>query len=235
MRISLALFLLLFALPCYAADEEAMHAHGSTLFHRFTLESDVGSSREGTRTSWDLDGWVGGDTHKLAIKSEGEKVDGITHQAEFWAMYSRNVATFWDAQIGIRHDIQPHATEYLTLGTEGLAPYFFETQAHLFISDAGDVSARLRQENELLFTQALVLQPYAELNLFLQDVADQDSGAGLSTGEIGLQLRYEFTRKFAPYLDLRYEKSFGETASMARSNGDPTDDTSLSAGIRLMF
>ena len=84
----------------------------------------------------------------------------------------------------------------------GLAPYFFETEAHIFISEEGYVSANIRQENDLLLTQKLILQPYAEINLFAQDVPDRDIGAGISDGKIGLQTRYEITRKFAPYVDI---------------------------------
>ena len=120
-------------------------------------------------------------------------------------------------------------------GFEGLAPYFFETEAHLFVSDEGDVSARLRQENDFLITQRLILQPYLEANFYAQDVADKEIGAGLSNGEIGLQTRYEITRKFAPYLDLRYERKFGETSSIAKSNGEDNNDFIAAIGLRIMF
>jgi copper resistance protein B len=220
-------------LPVSAAEEA--HADHPTIFHAFKLETDIGDNREGTIASWDFDGWVGSDYNKLWLKSEGEHVEGDTHEAEFWAMYSRNVAEFWDAQVGLRHDTQPRSTSYVVVGFNGLAPYFFETEAHLFISDDGDVSARIRQENDLLLTQRLVLQPYGEINLFAQDVPELDTGAGLATGEIGLQTRYEITRKFAPYIDLRYERKFGETSSIARSEGEHRDDFIASAGLWLMF
>ena len=121
------------------------------------------------------------------------------------------------------------------MGVNGLAPYFFETEAHLFISDEGDVSARLRREHDLLITQRLILQSYVEVNLFAQDVPEQDIGAGLTDAEIGLQTRYEFTRKFAPYVDVRYERKFGETSSIAKNNGDDNDDFIAALGLRLMF
>lgn len=217
-------------------EEKAVHAtHGPSIFHAFRLEADYGAGSEGAVASWDFDGWIGGDYNKLFLKSEGENSDGETEQAEFWAMYSRNVATFWDLQAGIRHDIKPESTTYLVLGTEGLAPYFFETEAHLFISDEGDVSARLREENDFLITQRLILQPYAEIELSAQDVPEQDIGAGFTQGEIGLQTRYEFTRKFAPYVDFRYERKFGETSSIAKDEGENNDDFIAAVGLRFMF
>ena len=200
----------------------------------FKLEADYGAGQDDPIGSWDFDGWIGGDYNKLHLKSEGEIADGETEQAEFWAMYSRNIATFWDAQIGIRQDIKPESTTYLVAGFEGLAPYFFETKAHLFVSDEGDFSARIRQENEFLITQRLITQPYVEANFYAQDVEDQDVGAGLASAEFGIQTRYEITRKFAPYVDFRYERKFGETSTIAKKSGDD-DDFIANIGLRLMF
>lgn len=237
---TLATALLLLALSPTAYAQEATthpadHQHGSEIWHMFTLEADYGGGEHGPVSSWDLNGWVGTDENKLWLKSEGENEDGTTEQAEFWAMYSRNIADFWDFQAGIRHDTQPASTSYLVLGFEGLAPYFFETEAHLFVSDEGDVSARLRQENEFLITQRLILEPYAEINLFAQDVEEQDVGAGFSSGEIGLQTRYEITRKFAPYVDVKYERKFGETSSIAKREDGDNDNFVAALGVRFMF
>jgi len=229
-----ALFALTVSHPAFA-EESHTGEHETQIFHMFKLETDIGDSREGTIATWDLNGWIGTDENKLWLKSEGEGVDGDTHRAEFWAMYSRNVADFWDAQVGVRHDTQPHSVSYLVAGFEGLAPYFFETEAHLFVSDDGDVSVRLRQENDFLVTQRLILQPYVEVNLFAQDVPELEVGSGLADGEIGIQMRYEITRKFAPYVDVSYERKFGETASMARRSSEHHDDFVTSVGLRLMF
>lgn len=219
--------------PALAMD--GMDDHGSQIFHAFRFETDYGGGQSGAVASWDLDGWIGGDYDKLWIKSEGENADGKLEQAEFWALYSRNVSTFWDVQAGLRHDTQPSSTSYLVLGVTGLAPYFFETEAHLFLSDDGDLTARLREENDFLLTQRLILQPYAEINLSAQNVPKQDIGAGFTNGEIGLQTRYEITRKFAPYIDVRYERKFGQTSSIAKSNGEDNDNLIGSIGLRLMF
>jgi len=93
----------------------------------------------------------------------------------------------------------------------------------------------LREENDFLLTQKLILQPYAEVNLNLQDVPERDLGAGLSDGQIGLQTRYEFTRKFAPYVDVHYDRKFGETSSIAKSIGEDNEDLIGTIGLRLMF
>lgn len=127
-------------------------------FHMFRLETDTGVNRGKSISSWDLDGWIGTDENKLWIKSEGEHSDGKLEDAEVWAMYSRNIATFWDAQAGIRYDFEPRGNAYFVAGFTGLAQYNFETEAHLFVSERGDVTARLRRENDILLTQKLILQ-----------------------------------------------------------------------------
>lgn len=228
------IFLAALVLPSPVLAMEG-HDHGGQIFHAFTLEADYGAGQNGSVVTWDMDGWIGGDDEKLWLKSEGERVDGDLEQAELWALYSRNISVFWDAQAGIRYDIKPENTTYLTMGLSGLAPYFFETEAHLFVSDEGDVSARLHIENDFLLTQKIILQPHAEINLFAQDVADQDVGAGLADGEIGIQTRYEVTRKIAPYVDVRYERKFGETSSIARHEGEDNGDVIGAVGLRLMF
>lgn len=234
-KIILIVILLSFPLQTKAMDMKEMMKEEQSVFHSFALEADAGVGRKENLRSWDFNGWIGGDFNKLWIKSEGEVSDDHTEQAEIWAMYSRNVAEFWDIQVGIRQDIEPNITSFLVIGTEGLARYFFETEAHLFLSDEGNVSARIRQENDFLLTQKFILQPYAELNIYAQDVSDYESGAGIATGEIGLQTRYEITKKFAPYIDVRYESKFGETAKIAKSSGELQDDAIINAGIRLRF
>ena len=225
-----------------ALSSLAFAGEGASIFHAFKFEADVGDGRDGTFYTSDVDGWVGGDINKIWLKidrtySEDEQRDGkvTTEEAELWAMYSRNVATFWDVQIGLRHDSEPHSLNYFVVGFEGLAPYFFETQAHLFVSEEGDVTARIRQENDLLITQRLIIQPYFEFNLSAEDVPEQKIGSGLTHTEVGLQACYEISRKFTPYLDVRYEREFGKTASAAEADGEGRDDFVVSAGLRLLF
>jgi len=209
--------------------------HGGQIFHAFQLEAGAGSSDNDGTFNWHFDGWIGTDENKLWLKSEGERTGGKTEQAEFWTLYSRNINPFWDGQVGIRHDMKPTSLTYLTLGFDGLAPYFFETEAHLFVSEDGDLSARLRMEKDFLVTQRLILQPYLEANLYAQEVPELDVGAGISSAEFGIQTRYELTRKFAPYIDVKYERKFGETSSIAKSHGDDNDAFICAAGLRLMF
>ena len=212
------------------ADEE------QTIFHAFKLEADIGDNGEKTLYSWDFAGWIGGDVNKLYLKAEGEKLDGeIIEQAEYYAIYSRNIARFWDAQIGLRFDEQPESTNYLVVGFEGLAPYFFETEAYLFFSDEGNMTARLHQSKELLLTQKLITEPYFEIDFSAQTVPELEIGSAITSGEFGIQIRYDISRKFAPYIDFKYERKFGKTSAIARKHGENRDDFIASAGLRFMF
>ncbi len=211
------------------------HDHTGATYHAITLEADISRQDDHDTLSWDLNGWIGGDTNKLWLKSEGQSVDGTVEDAELWTLYSRNVATFWDAQVGLRQDVEPENHTYLVAGITGLAPYFFETDTHLFIREDGVVSLRLRQENELLLTNRLILKPYLEANLNAKTDAAIGLGTGLTDAQVGLQLRYEFNRAFAPYLDLSYERQFGQTADFTKTAGESPQITTFSLGTRLMF
>lgn len=217
------------------AEDSHQMEHGGQIFHMFVLETDAGLGHDDTIARWDFDGWIGSDENKLWLKSEGENADGKTESSEFWAMFSRNIDTFWDAQIGVRYDNEPSSTSYLVAGFIGLAPYFFDTEAHIFVSDDGDLSARIREENDFLITQRFILQPYLELHAFLQNVPEQQKGSGIANGEVGLQARYEITRNLAPYVDIRYERKFGNTASFASRSGEHSSDVISSLGMHLMF
>lgn len=217
------------------AENDHKEEHGGQIFHSFRLEADTGTGPEGAVSSADLSGWIGTDEDKLWIKAEFERSGGELEQSEIWAMYSRNVAEFWDVQVGVRHDFGPSSVTYAVIGIEGLAPYFFETEAHMFVSEKGDLSFRFRREHDLLLTQRLILQPYAELNLQAQDVPEQEVAAGLSGVEVGIQTRYEIDRDFAPYLDVRYEVLPGETGRIAKEDGGSRGGASALVGLRISF
>lgn len=231
------LFLILLLPKNIFAAEHAGHGEDhSQIFHSFKIETDVGSKNSRT---FDLDGWVGSDYNRLWLKSEQKTFGKYEKKSEVEALYSRNVEEFWDAQIGMRHDFRSDfsskPTNYLTIALHGLAPYFFETNAQIFLSDDGDYSARLKQEIDILITQKLIVQPYLEAEIFAQDVDKQEVRSGITNIETGILTRYEITKKFAPYFSIRYAtKTFG-TANLAKQNGEKTNDFIAGIGLRLKF
>src|SRR3546814_3276778 len=115
------------------------------------------------------------------------------------------------------------------------SPYWFEVDGALFLSDKGDVTARIEAEYDLRLTQKLILQPAAELNVAAQDVPELGVGSGLSTAELGLRLRYQFVPEFAPYIGVNYERDFGDTADFRRARDEKVGGWNFLIGIRSWF
>lgn len=185
---------------------------------------------------WDLQAWYGGDIDKLWLKSEGEGAfGGGVEGAEVQALWSHAIGAWFDVQAGLRHDSRPDRRTHAVLGVQGLAPYFFELDAAAFLSDKGEMTARVEAEYDQRITQRLILQPRAELSMSAQNVPEIGLGAGLTSIEAGLRLRYEFSREFAPYIGIDYESRLGETADIARTTGEDPDRLSLLLGLRTWF
>ncbi|MFV0624391.1 copper resistance protein B [Sphingomonas sp. ac-8] len=212
--------------------------HGGGVFSQVTVNlAEVRAHRGRDGYRWDGEAWLGGDIHRLTLKSEGEGAFGRRPEAaEVQALYSRAIDPYWNLQAGVRYDLRPDPSRaYAVLGVEGLAPYWFDVEAALFVSDKGDVLARVEGYHDLRVTQRWILQPRAELNLAAQDMPAQGIGSGLSSAELGLRLRYEIRRTVAPYVGLSWERKLGETARFARAEGERASAISLVLGIRSWF
>ncbi len=220
--------------PAHAEDMGHGDDPAPTLFHAIRGELDY-APNDGGVFDWTVDGWIGGDSERVWLRSEGEVADGVTEDAELQVFYGWNVDPYWDVLAGVRHDFEPDGRSYLAASIVGLAPQFFETEASLFLSDEGDFSARFSQSIDLLLTQRLIVQPHAEINVFAQDVADRNIGAGVSDLELGLQLRYELSRRFAPYIDAVWTRKLGETASRARAAGEDVEQGTIRFGLRVVY
>ena len=185
---------------------------------------------------WDGQAWFGGDLHRLVLRSEGGGIRGEgAESAEAQALYSRALGVYTDVQIGVREDFEPTGRTYATAGFQTLFPYWFEAEALLFLSTQGDLLGRLEGTYDVRITNRLILQPRAELSLAAQNTAATRTGSGLSQAELGLRLRYEIRREFAPYAGISYDHVFGNTADLARSAGDATNEWSFVAGLRVFF
>lgn len=226
--------------PDFARSRDALikeHGGGVSYFvlgDRLEYQSNDGSPA----LLFDGQGWWGTDKNKLWIKSEIEYDFNTNNfeEAELQALWSRPFARYFDFQAGVRHDFEPDPTRtFGVVGIQGLAPYWFEIDANVFISGEGDVSARFEAEYDLLITQRLIVQPRTELNFAVQSVDELQIGSGLSTAELGLRLRYEIKRQFAPYVGVNWKRSVGETADFVRADGEDPGAVSFVAGLRLWF
>ena len=238
------------ALPAGAADagahampidwqhvHEDSHPFGYFLIDRLEYRDDEGPNH----LLWDAQGWYGGDYNRLWLKTEGElPVSDSNGEFEGQVLYGRLVAPYWDLQAGLRYDRaygsgRDRDRAFGVLGIHGTAPYRFETDLALFVSEDGDLSARVEWEYELLLTQRLILQPRVEINAAAQQVKSWGVGSGLNDVQLGLRLRYEIRRQFAPYVGVEWARKLGDTADIARDEGGDVSVPALVAGLRLWF
>lgn len=235
--------------PPRAADgiwgAEAMHASRSELLNDhggmkvLWLQGDRAEfrAREGRDGYlWDVQAYYGGDIDKFWVKSEGEGSFGEKPEAaEIQGLWSHAIGPWWDVQVGARQDLIGPERTHAVIGVQGLAPYMFEVDAAAFLSHKGDLTASIEAELDQRITQRLLLQPRAEVDLSAQDVPELGIGAGLDTVELGLRLRYEIAREFAPYIGIEQEWKVGRSADYARLAGDDSSVTNYVVGVRFWF
>jgi copper resistance protein B len=185
---------------------------------------------------WEGEAWTGTDTHRLWLKSEGELANSKLEDGQQEAYYATPISTYFDLQIGARYDLDARPGRgWGAIGVEGLAPNFFRVAATAYASDRGHFAAKFEGNFDLLLTQRLILQPSIELNLYSKDDPKRLVGSGFSDLDVGLRLRYEISRKFAPYVGLIYEKKFGQTGRYAAASGENTDAMRIAVGVRAWY
>lgn len=223
-------------------EEEWEHSlHGEKIFWSLLVDKLEYRVNDSSNTfNWDAKGWVGGDYQRLGLKTEGDvDLESGNGAGEIQLLYSKLVHPFWDLQLGVRYD-QLYGDDskgrgFAVIGIEGVAPYFFDIDTALFVSHQGDISFRFKTEYELLLAQRLVLQPSLETNIAIQQVEDFGIGSGFNDIELGLRLRYEITRNFAPYIGVNWTRLLGDTADFAKEEGESIDEVSGVLGLRLLF
>jgi copper resistance protein B len=199
------------------------------LFDQF--EAQLVHGEPGSR--WDSRSWIGGDIHRIVIRTEGEAVGGTLDAAEGQVLYSRAFSAWWEAVAGVRFDARPSPSHtWFAIGVQGLAPQMIDVQATAYIGQSGHLAARLELEHDLHLTQRLVFQPLVELSLAGSDDPDRGIGAGLSTGEVGFRFRYEIKRELAPYTGVVWHRKLFGTGDAARQRGDDAGGWHVVAGLR---
>jgi len=195
------------------------------------------SGNEGEGYAWKVQGAYGGDHDKLWLRTQGLKIGGqqVDPTTDVEALWWRAYSPFWGTQLGVRQDFGSGAHTWIAFGVEGLAPYWFELQATGYVGDDGRLSARVTASHDLLFTNRLILTPEVESNFYSKAEPGRSLGAGVGNVELGLRLRYEIRRKFAPYVGYVWERSFAGTADRRRVDGEPVTERRFVAGVRLWF
>lgn len=214
----------------HAVHDRAINSF--VLFDQLEWQSGTGAGA----FSWDTKGWIGRDRTRFWFRSEGDRSAGRTHQAQTHLLVGRQISRWWDVTAGVRLDTLPDTPRgALALGVQGLAPYWFEVEASAFIEPSGRAHVRLETEYDLLITNRLVLQPLGEFEIYARGDRERLVGRGLSTGEIGLRLRYLVRREVAPYLGVVWSRRFFESARLARGAGESASGARLAVGLRAWF
>lgn len=218
--------------------EEMMKESGGSTFRYLSFdlaEFVVHKGKESYR--WDGEAWFGGDINRFVFKYEGEgEFGGPLDDLELSGLYSRAISPYWNLQAGVRYDVKPDPSRtYAVIGVEGLAPYWFEITAAAFVSNKGEVRGRIEGYYDQRITQKLILQPRLEANFSAQTIPELGVGAGLSNLELGVRLRYEIEKEFAPYIGFEWVRQFGESARFTRASGGQVSDPHLVMGVRVWF
>jgi len=219
----------------YREMAEMMGMNDRKRFGKVMLDRAEWRDGDSSTYEWDAAAWYGGDFNKLWVEFEGESVDGSSiGRTEL--LWDRIVSPWWSTRLGWRGDFGHGSSKnWLAFGVAGMAPGFIELSAMAYISDDGHAAFRLSTEYDCLLTQRWVLQPQFELNAYSHADPVRRIGSGVSDIELGLRLRYEIRREFAPYLGVSWAKRFGESADLASAAGENPDEVSLVAGIRAWF
>jgi copper resistance protein B len=214
----------------HAAHDDAVHY--LVLLDQLEWQATDGASG----INLDSKGWVGRDRDRLWFRTEGDADGGRVGEAQAHVLYGRQFSRWWDVVAGIRQDFRPGpAQTWAAIGVQGLAPYWFEIEATAYVGASGRTHARLEVEYELLLTNRLILQPLVEVEIFGKSDPERGVGAGVSTTDAGVRLRYEFRREVAPYLGVVWSNKWGETADFAEAAAEDTGGARLVTGIRLWF
>lgn len=222
----------------------SMPAHAQTksmLFYGIQMEEleyRRGDEKENL-FGWNGDAFIGTDELKLRWLGEAEydKDASQFESLENRLVLQMPISTFFDVKGGVRLDT-PKGTDrwYGVLGVTGLAPQWFEIDADFFFSEAGETSARIDVEYELLITNRLILTPSVDINVAFSDDPELDIKAGLTGIEAGLRLSYDVVdRLFSPYLGAVYERKLGNTADLADEEGEDIEGWRAVIGTRIVF
>lgn len=211
-----------------AALPLAAHAHDDNMIFSTTrIEADAGQFDSQSSQTWRADGWIGRDYNRFAWRTQGARTGGKTDEADVQALYSRYLASFWDIQAGVRHQFKPDGKDYGVIALRGLAPYAFDVDTAAFVRTDGKLFARTRFEYDLLMTNRFVVRPFVAADWAMQSIQDEDIRSGITSSEVGVNLRYEIKRSFAPYVEVSHQTHRNISATER--------GTAVRAGLRLLF
>ncbi|MCP5179587.1 MAG: copper resistance protein B [Pseudomonadales bacterium] len=197
------------------------------------LESSVDKQGDGAA---EFSAWWGGDWRRWSVNADLDQAPGEPLEGDAGLLYGVAVSPFWDVKGGLRRAWTSHGERtWMVIGMQGLAPYWFEINAELRFGESAGAGVNLEITYELLLTQRVVLQARGEANAWTGTDRQLASGRGISDGNVGLRLRYEFSRQFGLYAGVEHSTSWGTTARLRRDSGAHAKTTRWIGGLRFWF
>lgn len=192
-------------------------------------------SHDTNATEFEGHAWIGDSYTRYMLRSEIEIINDAVEVAEIDLLYSRAISPFWDIRLGVRREVREEDhRNWASIGLTGLAPYWFEVDASLFVGENGSSLLDIEAEYELLVTQRLVIQPRLDVHAYGKTDEVMRQGAGLSTVKAGFRMRYEFDRQLAPYLGVERVVKYGRTADLLLPD-ENREDTHWLIGFKFWF
>jgi len=220
--------------------DKHLKEHGGQIYQttKFENEWTVDEDGKGTLGS-KIETLIGTDENRLFIEANLDKSESNDPKYDVSALYSRNVAPFWDLQAGVRYSEDKNNSNSDrvdgVIGVLGLAPYFFETQAYLYGGENNFWGASFEVERDFLLTQKLITQPYLEVDAVFSDDSNYAAKSGLSELKTGIKTRYEITKRIRPFIDVAYQYEKGQKATTMQEATESEKGWKYGAGIELVF
>ncbi|TCM59089.1 copper resistance protein B [Acinetobacter calcoaceticus] len=225
------------------AFDHAAHLkeHGGQIYQLTTLDAKWVRNEAGQgalQSEWES--WIGSDENKVFLKGHAEKAESEEASFGISALYSRNVADYWDVQGGVRYRYDKNkptdkARYDAVVGLYGMAPYYFETEAYLYVGQDDQLSLSIETERDILFTQKLIMQPYLQMDLLMNDESKYAKKTGLSHIAMGIETRYEISKKFMPFVDVSYQYNRGNEQTLWQDGSSSDQSWVYGAGLRVKF
>ena len=226
--------------PLNQNHDKHLKEHGGQIYQSTKFENawTVDEDGHGALGS-KIESLIGTDENRLFIEAKLDKSESNDPKYDISALYSRNVAPFWDIQAGVRYSEDKNNNNSNrvdgVVGIMGLAPYFFETSAYLYGGENNFWGASIELERDLLLTQKLITQPYFEIDAVFSDDSDYAAKSGLSELKTGIKTRYEITKRIKPFIDVAYLYEKGQKATFMQEVTESEKGWIYGAGIELVF
>lgn len=220
--------------------DKHLNEHGGQIYQttKFSNEWIVDKDGKGSLGS-SFETLIGTDENRMFVEANLNKAESNDPNYDVSALYSRNVAPFWDVQAGVRYseDKNNRNSNRIdgVIGLLGLAPYFFETKAYLYGGENNFWGASFEFDRDLLLTQKLITQPYIAADIVLNDNSDFAAKSGLSELKTGIKTRYEINKRIRPFVDVAYQYEKGQKLTTFQEATDSEKGWLYGAGIELVF